>query len=1024
MHYSLKLFLIVFSLFSLFSCGNKKGQNFRPPEISLNQNKMQACGNLALDNKTFNKNEILSVFDCLSWKENYPSLYQYIKKLDENNWNQIIKSWNDNFWSDSEKLKKTKLKWKHFKKSHKNTNSLTSFVEGYLKEPSSFNLPVINNQAEREQWVKVFKSYDLIQKIFLQFEIWTSKFRLKHSQEFLNTAKVLPGLIQSSNALSQVDLAESETYKSIIGVLLAKSQNKVSWPIDWARFFSQKQQPEDFRDALFLNSAKNNFLMQIPALQKLLNQGIRCFDQTNDKHTASLIENYQEVAQNLAHMTKTDSMLEILDLRSKLLGLRNYCNLTVDDVNKDEYQVAIKTLDTLDHILVIPNHFEVLQTLLQSLESQHFNLDDLLQFYSDQQINITFNAWLGMLNDENVVKFVVNSIGSFEDDNFQSLSKLLISSEMHQLLKVMSENQEILRGSWKFTLDFTNFYLNLKDSDSSMGSFIEFLFPQEILLDLITRSDKFELSELIDSLANDRSASSELVQFIHDGKWIELFDLLFSTQADGFDVSQQARRVDNYGPVAYPLVINPQRENALIQNCFWDFNLLRPLTLQEMVEKFPTSCESVVLRKDSDFAFRVIKDLASLNKYSNIKLSTNILGKLKILESDTLRFIGDLMVAGDSYHGGFKQFWNDLVIIFYNSPFQRLITKTAEAKFNIDGLNLKKQPTVQDVAPFFTKLPEIYSMLKNFILDDTSKQDFPGLAKSLNDAKFNAGKDILFFNFLSENKLDAQLQNLLIHASLKNQRYLQLILNDLVASKNALKSIATYQQMLTKVVRSSTLQGLLELQEKDVADLEFLVKDINLLNVISKMDYLSVGKSVNALAEFIELLKPFVTKSSFNWAGKSLHLLLAPVEVSAGVKFLSALSYEKKITLISQSMKSNFTSNEIVKLSTILAHTEGLGSLFMTKDLHIENELESLISFYQTPAAQIAFGNLAKYFSNPALKFEVLSKSFDSKFLKELLAQSTKEELLNLYHYYFGSYGPSLIKISSQATIALKRIVP
>ncbi len=515
-----------------------------------------------------------------------------------NNWNTIVKSWNQHFWTNAESFKKTKQQWIAFKKSSNNTTTLANFVENYLNEPSSFHLPQINNQHERKQWVEVLKNYKLIQNLFHQFENWAVEFKKAHPNEFLDTEKVLPGLIISSNALARMKTFEKESYDAIVAVLTAKDQNRVSWPITWAKFFTEKKQPADFRDALFLNSAKNNFLETIPALESFLEDGLLCFEQAGKKSTVSLMENYQEVAANLSKMSKSESMLEIIDLRSKLLGIKNYCNLEADGKINTQYQVGMKTLDTLEQILITPNHFEVLQTLLQALQTENFDLDDLLHFCSDEHMNIFFTAWLKTLSNEDLVEFFVNTLGSFEDQNFQKLMKVLISKEMHQLLKLMSQRQEVLNQGWKFTLDFTNFYLKLESEDSSIASFIEFLFPQEVLVDLVTRSNEFDLSVLEQTLLADENASKELVQFVQDGTWIQLFDLLFSTKEKLTKVVDGNQADSLATPKHYPVISVVNAENTLIQNCFWELHYSRPLTLKEMVENFPVACESVRLRQN------------------------------------------------------------------------------------------------------------------------------------------------------------------------------------------------------------------------------------------------------------------------------------------------------------------------------------------------------------------------------------------------------------------------------------------
>ncbi len=89
------LILLLFLL--LTSCGKKTQNSFRLPEININQEKIVECTKLKINHETFNHDSAVAMFNCLSWDQRYPHLYQALQSIDPAKWNNFASSWNKTF---------------------------------------------------------------------------------------------------------------------------------------------------------------------------------------------------------------------------------------------------------------------------------------------------------------------------------------------------------------------------------------------------------------------------------------------------------------------------------------------------------------------------------------------------------------------------------------------------------------------------------------------------------------------------------------------------------------------------------------------------------------------------------------------------------------------------------------------------------------------------------------------------------------------------------------------------------------
>lgn len=998
----------------IMGCGKSSNESFRSPEVNIGNQKLSQCTALKINDQSFNQKTLDSIFTCLSWNESYPHLYKAISSVNEVEWNNLASSWNKNFWNNKNNFLETEKRWFEFKTSHQDVKLFAKFISSYLLNPERIKLPTIENTEVRNTWTRLIDNYDVLMSLLEILEDWKASYFLSFAEESFKGTHFIEVLTQTSNLIADIPAQKNHQYEIIQNVISNNKEEK-SWLLDWANYFYKTGRPKDFRDVLFLNSAQNNLIAILPELKKILDQGLPCRD-LGDKNVV-LKANYVEVAENIPYQSKDESSLEILDLKLKLLGLNEYCDDLVakNPLALHQYNIAMKTIETLEKIIIEPNHYDVLKSILIALTKQDLTLEDLLSFYSQNEINRIFLIWLNQLQDDEALEFLLKGLVVMPPATLNSLLHVSITKNLHESLKIASGNDVVLKEGWISLVDY------LSINSGKISSYMKFFIPRSVLTDLIENSEQINTVYLKNIFTGNKLIASDLERFIQDENWITVIDLVLSgkvtkkTQVPNF-VSKANETLNS---LPYALAESP----SLIQNCFWQVNLLRPQSLKVMVEQFPAACYKIQLRTNADFALRVIKDLSTLNIYTEEKISKKLLDKWKVLEKPMLHFIGDLMTEGERYSGGFDLFWKDLVRVFYSIPVQQLASKLVHTdwnKFNLPNSYSGMIPSVQSVAPLLPKIGQLYTMLQMFTFKDLNQTEIVQLKKIFNQNNFNAGRYLEFFEVLANNNQLPQLQALLVHASVKENRYLQLIINDLVAAKKPFDVVVFYEKKIETIISSPSLQKIINLTNEEIQSLQLLKMDLELLKLLSKRPYR--GTSHSAFDELIILLKPFTTKTSFNWAGKSLSLLLSKVEVSAGAKLLVLFSKKNILNKVGNFLSRTFNPLEIEQLASLLRRIEGLGNLIDIDFSSIQLELDQVMSDFTSPEVKSSLLRLSSYFSIPHLHFSLLSKSIEVDFLSKLLKHVSKEDILKFYHYYFLTYGESLIRISVQANVALEEI--
>lgn len=999
MYCALKTSLIIFTLIYLFSCSKETKEEFSHNEFNSDAKKFESCNAISLKNNLFEKKHLVDTFKCLGWDYQYQEMFSFISNYDENSWNQLIFPINENLWNSKNGRKLAAKKWAEIKTKGISNHTLKLAIESLIKNPGKIDLPEIQTEGEIDFWARIVNHYDLFIKIIEIFERWKIEMQSKESMHLNET--VINSLLKTTQLLSKNYTAIRAQNDLIKKIVLYRLNSETPWPITFANIYKNNDSENKFITNLLLKTDQYELLYLLPGLSNVLKSGIDCNIYKTDG-SVSLKENYYDIASRISSLSQKESLLEVLDLKIKLMGIYDYCFLRSNLNGLEKYNLAKNSLDALQSIVIDKMHFELLKSMLIATESVNLNLDSLFNFYSNDWINKILSLWLDTATDINFSSVFTRTLSEFGVENFTNFVNLAMSNEIEFLAKDLALNEESQIQFWKFVISATNF--NLKNPDESYYSheWIPLMLSKDTLLSYVKMSSSLsrDWGVFKELFLKNKKLQKELLDFIDSKQWTILFDYLFLGKLTNVEKNVNSNELTRaQGKTVDSTFL--YKDMIKNKNCFMLISKLNPQTLSEFIEKLPNDCKEIDIRSNQDFAFRVMIDISKLRD-QNITVN---------LKESFLRFVGELMLFGQRHENGFNQFWKDVAKVFNNKDFKKIFLDyfsigMKEVKFK-SNFNINKAASI---------VPEGVAAL-NAILD-VNLPPFPDV-----DFKNVRGGNLLALLFvLEENNLTKEFEDLINYSEIKNHKFLQLIINDLSNSENPMKIVQYYEGKLNFLYKSTFFKKVLSFETNEIKCLEELSTRITLLK---KLNTISYSKSQTALDLLVEVLTPFTTKSSTRFLGKTLNLVFSSDKISPLLNYLIVLAKEGKITEISKIISNNFkttSKRENLVFSFNTLEFEDLKALSEVDSLG--DDFRSYVRYLNSEDANLALLRLSKSFSN----FKIYDRSFFSddeiNSIKNIIKKLNRNEAENLFDYYFSVYGDPLIRISNQAQKALDGVYP
>lgn len=318
-------------------------------KISQDEDALSAsCYGIKLDQSLLTKSNILKIFECGTWKDQYPDFYQSIVEIPEDSLNKILAPINDKIFYDLAKQKRF-LDIVSFHEKQGDLQELGTFLDKALGEYNllgQLNL-VLNtakfSQINRAQVLNFFSKDSEENKKAI---IALSEFSKLYSQETSEWNKIFS------------PLNKGFVQKKVVGVLdgLANLDSNLFWNSSAKIFDSQNDQgfknwaresagTADASSLLLTLTRHKDLVLDSYNLKKILNEGIICGNRSSNKNfniktDLELITKMND----LATLDQTGYQKSILDGMAKLIAFKNFCSTKTADESLDTFSRITNTI--------------------------------------------------------------------------------------------------------------------------------------------------------------------------------------------------------------------------------------------------------------------------------------------------------------------------------------------------------------------------------------------------------------------------------------------------------------------------------------------------------------------------------------------------------------------------------------------------------------------------------------------------------------------------------------------------------
>lgn len=1005
-----QIFILLIVVVSI-SCSKESSNKFRQNEFYYENSKIESCGSVTTQNNLFARKNLLETFKCLEWDKKYPQIYNFIGDYNDEPWNMLVQPLNSSFEENTKRKSKTRLNWLSVKKNGTSSESLKNIIQEVVNSQNKILLPEISGESQKAYWLKIIEHYDFLLRFIEVFEKWKKNYTDKDVMD-VKFSLVKP-LIETTELISQNYIAQNDQNKILKSIVLYNEPGYLNtpWPVYYANLYINNASAEMYLPHLLLTTKESNLLAHLPKLDTVLNSGIDCPIYKQDG-VVNLKENYLDIASRISGLSQSDSILEVLDLKMKLWGIYDYCDINELSVSHEKFMIANNSLESLAKILQNPIHFDFLRSMLIATESQKLTLDSLFKFYSSEWINKILMIWLKVSQDNNFNKLFVNIISSFDSNNFTALVDLLLSKEMEFLAKDLSKSELDEEAFWKMVISVTNFNLNNPAQEFNASQWIPFFFPKETLEDYLNVQETIDShwSEFKESFSVNKSLHEEIYKLIDSKQWMILFDYLLLGRVVKSEPNNN-RQTSTYFYKEFKN--NPTNVksslNLPLESCFDQLLKLQFKNLSKLVSLMPDSCKNVDLRNEHDFAFRVIQDLAKLND-QNVHIP---------LKANFLRFVGELMLFGQKHERGFTLFWEDILKVFFTPEFKDLFLDYYEKK--PAGFVSLKNINIKDA---FAVLPKSLQLIKSLLSlnIDLSKYN---IIKNIDRNKLNElrlGSLFEFMLFLENNNLTADFENILLSGDIKGHKYLQLMLNDLSSSKEPLDVVNFYEKKLNLIINNSFARGVAGINSNELEKIKDLQTQMIFFKKLNALSFRGYKSSLHAMTA---ILKPFTAAIPLGVLGKTLNLILPSVSPSPLTLILTDLAQKGLVTELSRISREYFESeSEMSKLVGLLNSIDWSNTQLSILNNNFIFHGKKYIEYLNQPKNFESLKRLSLTFSKLSIYDKNLFQDSEFKKIIQLLNSLNKTQAEKLFDYYFSSYGAPLVRISNQAQKALEGVYP
>ena len=570
------------------SCGKKQaGLNNSVTSGHDGKTTNQSCHGLDLTSNLLTKNTMLKTFECIGWNNEFPNLYQFLQQMEEKEVDLVFGIINERLFSTKSKRDEF-LTFVQNQVSQEEVDAISTKLKK-LVQSNILNLDLID-LVKREKF-ELPDNKLIVDVIELLVQV-SKKTKLQRQEFNMALKKISEQDIARELKISLVDKAVSKDS------MLLKYSSMFIGDSNWIYSYVRNYTTEDIRSLVTYSYLNSNVIKDLSYIENSINLNLNDCSEYSSVFNLNLSMELDERLYVLANSTRTDFLLDVLELSQRFSLFNNIC--PYGEFN----ELSSKTLTHLRKYSTMNGGHEFLKKLAQMslslkdrylifkmIKDESFN-DVSTILYKDQVENYNLlNSFIKVIealspNDIVMLKEVLFDLGDYTDKGVLSS---LLASEQDEKVRIFNFiiNDLVLSDSldtesqilYKFLKEYEHIYTKLKERvEDNRFSFSLWLYKlsNELKNDYFTQ----ELNKFL-----DKDVFFKLIGFISNKSPMPVGPSS-DTPLEPIKIEAQA-----------PLII---KENKLISKCIEKFNEVasEDFNFWNILSEYPKECVELTSTKN------------------------------------------------------------------------------------------------------------------------------------------------------------------------------------------------------------------------------------------------------------------------------------------------------------------------------------------------------------------------------------------------------------------------------------------
>lgn len=981
----MKLISLIIILLLAISCsksGKSVSKNVKE-EFYLN-NKSTSCSRVNLYKNVASKNNILSLFKCLKYEREFPSIYTALESTEEKKFQVFNKALSKTFFRSTDS--RNKLFSSIIEKNTKASSmSMSQMLTSFISKRS--NTQALANALKVLEDENIYINENFL-KNYLVFmgtlnadteqsrkEI-TEKFSTKDHAKFTLFIQTF-----FEDVLLSKDF-ERENFGSFIG--------KGNWFVELIKFLDL----ESLKKIIFFTIEKPELVEGVQIYEQAVNHNkYNCFDKSKSYVVDHKVE-YQWQIENLFYQNREEFENELVSLVTRFNLYNQICN------DEEFVPKTRKLLRSFIDYISISGGFEIMKELAKVSLLREENTFLLIDFFLSKSYKELEDVLRPFVNDKSFSLGVYRLLRSLKSEQLQNIVLILKSLDQNSVIELIKLWDNLSDSNKKSLIAYvTDMFVTQKNilptfkflnsiNREQPESFIRFL-------KLALKKNSYASLRYFVNLANEDKIREELLTLFDEEHMFKLLSILQKRERK-VSLKQKEIRSRNIEPL-----LRETKENCL--------SLLVAMqekeNLEYLISNYPLNCLGNE-KKEENFSLKIIRWAKSLNFHFNQFSNRHIVGEKSFLDQKMMHFLHQMVHVTTKYVRSENDFSKETVntvkdFLFDEkgiSSLERVIKKLSiyededKVLSRLMSLIPNNEKHIENDFRYTLKLLEMLSRRNESFLckikKDKCNLNIGLLKKQLlkKGIRFNRELILKLFNFLEEEKITVgiildlisflgkknkngiiranQLEQILLSMSFKNSYYVVYFFNKLAKSTNyetTVKSLKNDFSLVRKLAPTLSKVGFLP----DDASKRFKMVNSNLsllddLKVKSRNSGFSYGEVLIKLAKILRVLSPAYTqdinKISFPRIKKGQGHLAQLFVVASENGLISLLS--------------NYISQNDIRLNTSLGFNAFLPLLNL--DISLDE-----INFNSLPVNKQLFKKLSRISDKRIYRFITYLKSLD-----------------------------------------------